>query len=77
MVHTEKLQDIQRRHDLALAERNCVAPDGQAYQVLTNVAKMIRSEYECLRKGSSWIRHGFRVHNGVYRDVVLADWEPV
>lgn len=73
MKHPEKLADIQYRHDLALAERNCVAPGSQAYEVLTEVARLIRGEYMTCRKGEyGWIRHGFRVHNGVYRDVVLA-----
>ena len=78
MKHNEKLKDIQYRHDLALAERNCVAPGGQAYEVLTEVAKLIRGEYVTCRKGNyGWIRHGFRfdVRSGAYRHVVLAPCE--
>jgi len=73
MRHKEKLEDIQYRHDLVLAERNCVAYGGEAYMVLTEVAKLIRGEYiTCKKNQYGWVRHGFRVHNGVYRHVTLA-----
>lgn len=78
MKHHEKLEDINNRHSLALAERGACCPVGsENYNVLSDVAKLIRSEYECLKKGDRHIRHGFRldVNTGKYRMVILNDHE--
>lgn len=80
MKRIEKLNDIQNRFSLAIAERDaCCTVGNENYQTLTEVAHMINNEYACLKKGDKHIRHGFRldIKSGKYRMVVLSDCEVV
>lgn len=80
MKRKEKLEDIQNRFTLVIAERDaCCVKGSENYEVLTDVAKMINGEYTRLKKGDRHIRHGFRLDtiSGKYRMVVLSNCERV
>ena len=78
MTRAERLEDIKNRHDLALAERNLTQPGTENYNILSEVARSIRDEYQTAGKPKSQrVRNGFRFYGGKYYHVILADYEEI
>ena len=73
-----RLEDIQNRHDWALAERNSTEPGTENYNILSEAARSIRDEYQTAGKPKSQrVRNGFRFYGGKYYHVILADYEEI
>lgn len=78
MTKAARFEDIKNRYDLALAERNFTEPGTENYNILSEVAQSIKGEYKDSRKPKSQrVRHGFRLYDGKYHPVILADCERV
>lgn len=80
MTTREKLDDIQNRYSLALAERQIYEKGSKEYEQLSHVAKMILKEYQNPSKSFGSSRHpryGFRLYGTNYHLVTLCDCEKV
>lgn len=71
MKKTKRLEDIQARFQLAIAERGMYEVWSRYYKALSEVVNAILSEYGNKRAN----RYSFRLCNGEYRLVVLLPHE--
>lgn len=79
MKKSKRLEDIQNRLSLAMAERSIYEIYGKGnrhYDQLSEVIRAILGEYKQTgRKSGNKIRHGFRLYGTDYHLVVLTDNE--
>lgn len=76
MTKAERMEDIKNRYSLALAERNFTEQGTENYNTLSEVAKMILSEFPAVAKSRSSgkvNRYGFRLYGRNYKLVTLAN----
>lgn len=76
MTKAERMEDIKNRYSLALAERNFTEQGTENYNTLSEVAKMILSEFPAVAKSRSngkVNRYGFRLYGRNYKLVTLAN----
>ena len=75
MKTTKTSEDINNRYTLALAERNCTLPRSEAYNTLTECARLILTELQNYDQRGRRNRYGFRLYAEKYHIVVLSDNE--
>lgn len=80
MLKSERMDDIKNRYSLALAERNFTEPGTENYKTLSEVARMILTEYQTIAKARDnrkCNRYGFRLYGAHYKMVVLLPYQRV
>ena len=76
MLKAERMDDIKNRYSLALAERNFTEPGTENYKTLSEVARMILTEYQTIAKARDnrkCNRYGFRLYGRKYKMIILSE----
>ena len=75
MKKSKRLEDIQNRHSLALAEMQIYERGSRHYEQLSEIARIIRTEYQNTDARTKRNRYGFRLRGTDYQLVILDDCE--